>query len=107
MFSFVVRKRMKERQRIIPNLLRKGGCLMNERQRELLNVEDPPIDVRKFLPDLDELEISEEEKIEFLYILADIMCRFVDLGFGEDAATIVQGLLTCETTETTVVENEK
>ncbi|GJL93844.1 MAG: hypothetical protein DHS20C05_02490 [Hyphococcus sp.] len=78
---------------------------MNERQRELLNVEDPPIDVRKFLPDLDELEISEEEKIEFLYILADIMCRFVDLGFGEDATTIVQGLLTLEPSESDTKEN--
>ena len=70
---------------------------MRTRQTDLLNTEEPPINVEQFLPDLAELEITEEEKIEFLYMLADIMRRFVDLGFGEDSVTIIEALLTSET----------
>ena len=72
---------------------------MDEQQPNPLHPTEPPIEIEKFLPDLEELDMTEEEKIEFLYMLADIMKRFVDLGFGEDSVSIIEALLTNEAIE--------
>lgn len=43
------------------------------------------LNVQKYLPYLDEFEMSEEKKVEFLQTLWSIMTAFVDLGWGVDS----------------------
>lgn len=40
------------------------------------------LDVEKYIGQLDCYDMSEQEKNDLLYALWDIMCRFVELGFG-------------------------
>ena len=45
-------------------------------------------DVENFLHHFDGTDISEEEKVEVLNALWQIMCRFVELGFGMDSHSL-------------------
>lgn len=47
--------------------------------------EAPGFDAERYLPLIDEMEITEEQKREFLGTLWNIMVAFVDLGFGVDS----------------------
>jgi hypothetical protein len=44
-----------------------------------------PFDVSPYMGDLQEFDISEEEKIAFLEALCLIMKTFVDIGWGVDS----------------------
>ncbi len=46
-------------------------------------------DVEKYLAQAKDFDMSEEEKVELITILWDIMCRFVELGFGLDSISIL------------------
>lgn len=46
-------------------------------------------DAEKYLAQAKDFDMSEEEKVELLTILWDIMCRFVELGFGLDSISIL------------------
>lgn len=43
------------------------------------------LDVEKYLEQIEDFELSEEEATELLTTLWDIMSRFVELGFGIDS----------------------
>ena len=43
------------------------------------------LDVEKYIGQLDCYDMTEQEKNDLLYALWDIMCRFVELGFGLDS----------------------
>ncbi|MEO0747746.1 MAG: hypothetical protein AAFZ10_05150 [Pseudomonadota bacterium] len=43
--------------------------------------------LEEFQPYLDEIDIPEDQKREFLALLWSIMVEFVNLGFGVDAAS--------------------
>lgn len=45
----------------------------------------PALDVEQYLPEVEGRFDSEEEAIEFLHTLWNIMCAFVDLGWGVDS----------------------
>ncbi len=45
----------------------------------------PTLDLENYLPEVEGQFESEEEAIEFLRTLWNIMCAFVDLGWGEDS----------------------
>jgi len=45
-------------------------------------------DVENFLHHFDGAEITEDEKVEVLNALWQIMCRFVELGFGMDSHSL-------------------
>lgn len=49
----------------------------------------PLLDPSRYLPMLDDFEISEEEKHKFLEALWSIMTSFVDLGFGVDSVSLL------------------
>lgn len=44
-----------------------------------------PLDVNKYLPYVEDFDMSEEKKAEFLHTLWSIMSAFVDLGWGVDS----------------------
>jgi hypothetical protein len=44
------------------------------------------LDFEKYLPYLDEFDISKEQKIELLKTLWNMMGTFVDIGWGVDSA---------------------
>ena len=46
-------------------------------------------DPDEYRGDLDELDITDEEKDELLRVLWNIMCSFVDLGWDVDAVSLV------------------
>ena len=48
-------------------------------------------DVEKYLAQVKDFDMTEEEKRELLAILWDIMCRFVELGFGLDSISMLEG----------------
>ncbi len=48
----------------------------------------PPEALARYLPELDDIEISEEQKLELLGILYSIMRSFVELGFDVASADI-------------------
>src|SRR5688572_12119081 len=50
----------------------------------------PPLNAQRYLEQLDELELPEEQKTEILNALWHIMATFVELGFGVDS---VQNIL--------------
>ncbi|MCX7357099.1 MAG: hypothetical protein NT015_02955 [Alphaproteobacteria bacterium] len=43
------------------------------------------LDLERYLPEVEDAFASEEEAIEFLRTLWNIMCAFVDLGWGVDS----------------------
>lgn len=45
----------------------------------------PPLDTDKYREYVDDLDLSEEQKVELLRTLWWIMAAFVDLGFGVDS----------------------
>lgn len=45
----------------------------------------PALDLARYLPEVEAEFASDEEAAEFLRILWDIMCAFVDLGWGVDS----------------------
>ena len=45
-------------------------------------------DIEAFIGDFDDFEMTEEEKREVLYALWEIMCRFVEIGFGLDSHSL-------------------
>lgn len=51
-----------------------------------LSVSD--FDVEAFLHHFDEFEMTEDEKHEVLHALWEIMCRFVEVGFGLDSHSL-------------------
>jgi len=46
------------------------------------------LDVEKYLHQFKDFAMTEEEKVEVLNQLWNIMCRFVELGFGMDSHSI-------------------
>ena len=46
------------------------------------------LDVEKYLHQFKDFVMTEEEKIEVLNQLWNIMCRFVELGFGMDSQSL-------------------
>ena len=48
-------------------------------------------DPDRYRAELDEFEISEDEKQALMATLWDIMCRFVELGFSVDVCTALLG----------------
>ncbi|MGB6228957.1 MAG: hypothetical protein WBF53_02380 [Litorimonas sp.] len=53
-----------------------------------LNVSD--FDVSAFLHHFEGMELTEAEEHEVLHALWEIMCRFVEVGFGLDAYTLAK-----------------
>ena len=51
-----------------------------------LSVSDFDLDV--FMGDFDDFDMTEDEKREVLHALFEIMCRFVEIGFGLDSHSI-------------------
>lgn len=49
----------------------------------------PNFDPVSYLGQLEDMEISEDEKIALLTMLWDMMSRFVELGFGVDSMSIM------------------
>lgn len=49
----------------------------------------PVLDVDDYLDDLDDQDLSEEQKIELLETLWNIMAAFVDIGWGVDNVQLV------------------
>lgn len=45
----------------------------------------PTSELGRYLPDIEKQFVSEEDAIEFLRTLYEIMCAFVDLGWGVDS----------------------
>jgi len=45
----------------------------------------PALDLERYLPEVEAHFCSDEEAIEFLRTLWNIMCAFVDLGWGVDS----------------------
>lgn len=45
----------------------------------------PPPDIEKYLPFVEEFDVTDAQKIEFLQTLWSIMSAFVDLGWGVDS----------------------
>lgn len=45
----------------------------------------PVLDLERYLPEVEDAFASEEEALEFLRTLWNIMCAFVDLGWGVDS----------------------
>jgi hypothetical protein len=45
-------------------------------------------DVEKYRHYLDEYDLTEEQKLEFLVTLKQMISHFVDLGFGRDATSL-------------------
>src|SRR5262245_61697551 len=45
-------------------------------------------DYGEYLPELADYDLSESQKIEYLRTLWQIMCGFVDLGWGVDAVNL-------------------
>jgi hypothetical protein len=43
------------------------------------------LDVQDYLPGMDDFDMSEERKVEFLHTLWEIMSALVDLGWGVDS----------------------
>ncbi len=59
---------------------------------EPLNISDdtssaaaPVLDLERYIPEVEAQFDSEEEAIEFLRTLWNIMCAFVDVGWGVDS----------------------
>ncbi|WOI53000.1 hypothetical protein [Parvularcula sp. LCG005] len=48
------------------------------------------MDAQRYLHHLEDWDISEDEKHEFLTIIWNLMVGFVDLGFRPDASRLVQ-----------------
>ncbi len=48
------------------------------------------LDVEKYIGQLDCYDMTEQEKNDLLYALWDIMCRFVELGFGLDSHSNIE-----------------
>ena len=45
----------------------------------------PPFDAEKYMEHVDDFDMTDAQKAEFLRTLWDIMTAFVDLGFGVDS----------------------
>lgn len=55
----------------------------------------PPPDIEKYKGDLDEFDLSDEDKAELIRALWSILAGFVDLGFGTaPVQAVLQPLLT-------------
>jgi len=59
-----------------------------------VDVDRKNFDVGQYLAQLDDFEISEQEKTELLLILHDIMKRFVELGWGIDSVSLLDSIET-------------
>ena len=49
----------------------------------------PEFDATRYLPSVADCELTEAEKEEFLRVLWQIMCRFVELGFECDVCQLI------------------
>lgn len=59
-------------------------------------------DIEAFIGDFDDFDMTEDEKHEVLYALWEIMCRFVEIGFGLDSHSLAfKDGATCESFEET------
>ena len=45
----------------------------------------PEMDTKRYLPMVAELELTEEQAQELLQVIWNIMCGFVELGFGSNS----------------------
>jgi hypothetical protein len=64
-----------------------------------------PFKAEKYLEYVDDLEMTEAQKIEFLRILWNIMSGFVELGFGVDSVMPILAQRALENGSGTVKEN--
>ncbi len=55
---------------------------------DALSAGAPARDLERYLPEISDQFATHEEALEFLRILWDIMCAFVDLGWGVDSITL-------------------
>ena len=60
------------------------------RQSDERHTWPPLLDSGKYLAEIEDWDVSEAQKVEFLQTLWSILCSFVELGFGVDS---VQHLL--------------
>ena len=56
-----------------------------EYEKGLSNYGTSAPDIKRYLPEIEAQFVSEEAAIEFLDALWNIMCAFVDLGWGVDS----------------------
>lgn len=49
----------------------------------------PPLELERYLPEVESEFDSDEQAMEFLGMIANIMCAFVDLGWGVDSLHFV------------------
>jgi len=68
----------------------------------------PVLDADCYMPMLDEINASEEDKRELLAVMWDIVCHFVNMGYGVDSLSLLfPDLLgnSCEAREDIVSSN--
>ncbi len=56
--------------------------------QEVAQPDGPKFDHAKYLAQVEDIEMSEEQKIEVLRTLWEIMASFVNLGFGVDSVQL-------------------
>lgn len=63
----------------------RGGQDIKEASRRETRTSLPALDADRYLPMIADMEISDEQRLELLAIVWDIMCAFVELGFGANS----------------------
>jgi len=48
------------------------------------------LDTEKYIPMLDEFDMTDEGRIECIEIIWNMMCRFVEIGHGMDTHTLAE-----------------
>lgn len=67
----------------------------------------PPFDVAKYMAHVEDFDMTEEQKVEFLQTLWWIMAAFVNLGFGVDSVRrFIPALSECVLSEEATVTGD-